>query len=398
MTNPPHDDVLVVKDLQVSFRLKKAQPPVLRRVSFSLEPGKTLGIVGESGSGKSVTCLALMGLLPRKRAIVEGEVLLNGRNLLKLSEREMRSVRGRQIGMIFQDPMTSLNPFMRVGRQLAEVLEVHEGLSRRRSKRRSLELMERVGIADAGARYQHYPHQFSGGMQQHLMIAMALLCRPRVLIADEPTTALDVTIQAQILELIRGLAADFGTAVLFITHDLGVIAGIADEVMVMYAGRAVEKAPVRQLFEQPLHPYTKALLRAVPNLYSDGPLIAIEGSPPLLHAPPSGCAFHPRCQTSLDSCAVDEQNLCDLNGRSRQLACSVICEELDADQEPTSSVEETIGYDDDDDDDEQDSMGEKYSPDTLDVASEGPISPNDDVAPVKDISAAKNSKKEAHER
>jgi len=324
VASPDSDDaVLVVRDLRVSFHANTSLVPVVRGVDFELHPGKTLGIVGESGSGKSVTCLALMGLLPRARTSISGDVRLGERHLLHMSERELQDVRGKKMGMIFQDPMTSLNPFMRVGRQLSEMLEVHEGLSRRQAKRRALELMERVGIPDTGARYQHHPHQFSGGMRQRLMIAMALLTRPKVLIADEPTTALDVTIQAQILELIRGLAADFGTAVLFITHDLGVVAGIADEVMVMYAGRAVEKAPVRQLFASPQHPYTRGLLQAVPKLYEGGPLIAIPGAPPQPHALPSGCAFRPRCRYAHDGCAEDIPPPVH-TADGRMLACPVV--------------------------------------------------------------------------
>lgn len=300
------DVALSVQNLSVAFESRQGLLRAVRGVSFDVAAGETLGIVGESGSGKSVSCLAAMGLLPDKSTQIDGSIKLAGQELLGLSEKRLQKVRGKQLAMIFQDPMTSLNPFLRVGKQLSEVLEVHENASRREARKRSIEMLERVGIADAPARYLHFPHQFSGGMRQRIMIAMALLCRPRVLIADEPTTALDVTIQAQILRLIKELAADLKTAVVFITHDLGVIAGVADKVSVMYAGRVVESAQTERLFKAPEHPYTQGLLQSVPRLHEDGALVAIPGHPPTLAQLPSGCAFHPRCPLAIEACRMHD--------------------------------------------------------------------------------------------
>jgi oligopeptide/dipeptide ABC transporter ATP-binding protein len=294
--------VLVLRDLTVRFSLDDAVVRAVSGVDLKLEAGKALGLVGESGSGKSVTSLAVLRLLEPSVAQVSGQVRLEGRELLGLPEREMRAVRGREIAMIFQDPMTSLNPFLRVGHQLTEVLLFHEEVGRREAKRRAIEMMERTGIGDADRRFSQYPHQFSGGMRQRVMIAMALLCRPKVLIADEPTTALDVTIQAQILELIRDLCNDLGTAVLFITHDLGVIAGLADDVAVMYAGRVVETGSVDEVLSSPAHPYTRALLASVPRIDGRAALRPIPGRPPSGTAVPPGCAFAPRCALARDAC------------------------------------------------------------------------------------------------
>jgi oligopeptide/dipeptide ABC transporter ATP-binding protein len=318
-TDGPHP-VLAVRDLAVSFKTDDGVVRAVDGVSFDLYRGRTLAVVGESGSGKSVMSLALMGLLPRTTSTVSGSASIDETSLIGASERELEEVRGKKIAIIFQDPMTSLNPFLRIGIQLSEVLEVHEGISRRAARRRCIELLERVGIADASRRYDHYPHQFSGGMRQRVMIAMALLTQPQVLIADEATTALDVTIQAQILELLRGLALDFGTATLFITHDLGVVAGIADDVMVMYAGRVVERGPVHMLFAKPRHPYTMGLLASVPRVHQDRPLTAIRGRPPDGVRIPSGCAFHPRCTFVVDACRATVPPLTPF-GQGQDVAC-----------------------------------------------------------------------------
>jgi oligopeptide/dipeptide ABC transporter ATP-binding protein len=291
-----------VSDLQVRFHLEQGIVRAVDGVSFRLFEGRTLGVVGESGSGKSVTSLALMRLLDPGLCEVSGSVQLEGRELLALPEREMRAVRGRDMAMIFQDPMTSLNPFLRVGVQLTEALHIHERVSRREARQRAIHMLARVGIADAAQRFTLYPHQLSGGMRQRVMIAMALLCRPRVLIADEPTTALDVTIQAQILELLRELSRELGTAVLFITHDLGVVASLCDDVAIMYAGRIVETGSVEAVLGRPAHPYTRALLASVPLLDDVRPLSPVPGAPPAGFRVPRGCAFAPRCSLAQDSC------------------------------------------------------------------------------------------------
>jgi oligopeptide transport system ATP-binding protein len=303
----PSTPILEVEGLRCTFHLDDGEVEAVRGVSFALKPGEKLAIVGESGSGKSVTNLALLGLVDRRAASVSGAVKFQGEALDVDDESRMRSVRGREIAMIFQDPMSSLNPFLTVERQLTEVLEVHEGLSRRKARVRIVEMLERVGIGEAARRARQYPHQFSGGMRQRVMIAMALLCRPKILIADEPTTALDVTIQAQILDLVRGLAEDFGTSIIFITHDLGVVAGLADRVAVMYAGRVVETGPTAEVFESPAHPYTRALLASVPRLTGEREeLKPVGGAVPSGAALPSGCAFHPRCVMARPSCAHEE--------------------------------------------------------------------------------------------
>jgi oligopeptide/dipeptide ABC transporter ATP-binding protein len=309
-SRPPSESaILEVRDLRVHFGDKEHGVQAVDGVSFDLYPGRTCGIVGESGSGKSATALALMALHDERTTDVKGSVRLQGRELVARPEQELLEVRGRRIAMIFQDPMTSLNPFLKIGRQLTEVLEVHEGLSRRAAKRRSIEVLERVGIPDAARRIEHYPHQFSGGMRQRVMIAMALLCRPDVLIADEPTTALDVTIQAQILSLLDELCHDLGASVVFITHDLGVIAGLADDLLVMYAGRVIEQGPTEAIFDHPQHPYTQGLLRSVPRIDSDAPLQAIGGKPPTGERRPSGCPFHPRCERARPGCSEQQPSL-----------------------------------------------------------------------------------------
>jgi oligopeptide/dipeptide ABC transporter ATP-binding protein len=333
VTSDGPQPVLAVRDLAVTFQSDDGVVRALDGVSFELHRGRTLAVVGESGSGKSVMSLAIMGLLPRSTSTVTGTAFVDDTPLIGVDDRALEEVRGKKIAIIFQDPMTSLNPFLRIGIQLSEVLEVHEGVSRRAARRRCIELLDRVGIADASRRYDHYPHQFSGGMRQRVMIAMALLTQPQVLIADEATTALDVTIQAQILELLRGLALDFGTATLFITHDLGVVAGIADDVMVMYAGRVVERGPVHMIFAKPRHPYTMGLLASVPRVHQDRPLQAIPGRPPDGVHIPSGCAFHPRCAFVVDTCKTMVPPLAAF-GQGQDVAC-IRAREIAPSQEPT---------------------------------------------------------------
>ncbi len=297
--------VLKVEGLKTLFRTKDETIHAVNGVSFQLREGELLGVVGESGSGKSVTMMSLMKLLPMPPAeIVEGSVEFNGQDLTKLEINELRLVRGGQIGFIFQDPMTSLNPVFTVGFQLMEPLRIHLGLSRRAARKRSVELLELVGIPEASQRLADFPHQFSGGMRQRVMIAIALSCDPKVLIADEPTTALDVTIQAQILELIRKLRVELGMGIIWITHDLGVVAGIADRVMVMYGGLIVEHADVHKLYEQPKHPYTRALLETLPSLDDSRTerLKSIQGQPPSLLTPPNACPFVARCEYVFDKC------------------------------------------------------------------------------------------------
>lgn len=300
--------ILQVEDLHVEFRTDEATVQAVSGVSFAVERGQTLGIVGESGSGKSVTNLAIMGLVPQPPGrVTKGQALYNGRDLLKLSTQELRSVRGHKIAMIFQDPMTALNPFLTVEEQLTEVTRLHLKHTRKQALAHAIEMLERVGIPGAAQRVHEYPHQFSGGMRQRVMIAMALSCQPDILIADEPTTALDVTIQAQILDLMRDLQQNTGTAIVLITHDLGVVANSCDQVSVMYAGKIVEQASAKALFAQPRHPYTLGLLNSMPRW--DAPagarLNVIEGQPPDLARLPSGCAFHPRCPYRFERCPTE---------------------------------------------------------------------------------------------
>jgi oligopeptide transport system ATP-binding protein len=298
--------VLDVRDLKTVFRTRGGEVHAVNSVSFHLQPGELLGVVGESGSGKSVTMMSLIGLLPSPPADVrEGQVLLNGRDLLTIGPDALRAVRGAEVGFVFQDPMTSLNPVFTVGNQIMEPLRTHMGMTKAQAETRAAELLDLVGIPDARKRLKSYPHQFSGGMRQRVMIAIALACEPKVLIADEPTTALDVTIQAQILELVRDLRSKLGMAIVWITHDLGVIAGIADRVMVMYAGQVVEQAPVHELFSNPRHPYTRALLKTIPSIAGGRAdrLQVIEGQPPILGAAPTACPFRARCTHAFDRCA-----------------------------------------------------------------------------------------------
>jgi len=296
--------LLEVKNLRTYFDTEDGVVKAVDDISFLLKRGETLGIVGESGSGKSVTNLSIIRLIPEPPGrIVSGEVIFNGQDILLLPPDEVRKIRGCRIAMIFQDPMTSLNPFLKISKQLGEVTQLHLGHSKGQAYEHAINMLETVGIPDARARVDNYPHEFSGGMRQRVMIAMALSCKPELLIADEPTTALDVTIQAQILELIKKLKEDTGTSVILITHDLGVVAGMTDHVIVMYAGKIFEQAKTTELFARPGNPYTKGLLRSVPDPTSEqGKLYQIPGSPPdVAHLPP-GCPFAPRCERAEDIC------------------------------------------------------------------------------------------------
>ena len=304
----PGTPILSVTDLQVEFAGHGRVVRAVRGLSYDIGPGETIGLVGESGSGKSVSALSLLGLLPKRVGkVTAGTAIFQGEDLLHLSDEKLRTIRGARIAMIFQDPLSSLNPVLTIGRQITEAIETHRNVSAKDAKKRAIELLELVGIPGAASRINDYPHQFSGGMRQRAMIAMALSCEPSLLIADEPTTALDVTIQAQILELLRRLRAELGMAVLLITHDLGVVAGFADRLAVMYAGRLVELGPTETLLADPAHPYTIGLLRSLPRL--DRPrqaaLTPIEGSPPDLASNLEGCPFAPRCAWRLDRCWTD---------------------------------------------------------------------------------------------
>jgi len=303
------EQLLEVNDLKVQFATEDGIVQAVSGISFKLEKGKVLGIVGESGSGKSVTAMTLMGLTRGVNARFEGEVLYKGTDLLKVSDKELQDYRGNELGMIFQDPMTSLNPVYRIGEQIAEAIRAHEKVDKRTARSRAIELLRQVGIPNPENRVDDFPHQFSGGMRQRAMIAMALSCNPSILIADEPTTALDVTIQAQIVDLVSRLKDDFDSAVVFITHDLGVIAEIADEIIVMYAGRVVERGSKRDIFYDPQMPYTWGLLGSIPRL--DRPraerLHTIEGMPPSLINLPEGCKFRPRCPHAFEKCMQEPE-------------------------------------------------------------------------------------------
>ncbi len=317
--------LLEVRDLKTQFFTQDGVVKAVDGISFYVNAGETLGIVGESGCGKSVSVLSVMRLIPQPPGkIVGGEVIFDGRNLLDLRDSEMRKVRGNQIAMIFQDPMTSLNPVLTIGRQIGEALELHLGMNKEESRRRSAELLSMVGIPEADARLDDYPHQFSGGMRQRAMIAMGLACSPQLLIADEPTTALDVTIQAQIVELVKRLRDEIGMAIVWITHDLGVVAGLADRMMVMYAGTVVEEAPVKEVYGNPRHPYTLGLLGSLPRLdeVRADKLTSIEGLPPDLIDPPPACPFEPRCDYAVDKCREVRPELEPVGPRHR-IACWV---------------------------------------------------------------------------
>ncbi len=315
--------LLEVEDLRTVFKTKDGDVKAVDGVSFHLDAGETLGIVGESGCGKSVTAMSIMGL-QRPGRIVGGKVVFNGRDLTKASETEMREIRGQEIAMIFQDPMTSLNPVFRAGWQVGEPLRLHRGVDRIKALAGAVAMLGKVGIPSPAERAKNYPHQFSGGMRQRAMIAMGLTTTPQVLIADEPTTALDVTIQAQILDLLRQVNREFGTATILITHNLGVVAGMCERVMVMYAGKVVESGPTTDVFAHPKHPYTWSLLRSIPRLDAERhePLKPIEGLPPNLIELPKGCAFHPRCTFKIERCSRDTPVL-NRVGETQLAACWV---------------------------------------------------------------------------
>jgi peptide/nickel transport system ATP-binding protein len=287
---------LEVKDLSVRFPVESGVVHAVNGLSFNLESGKSLGIVGESGSGKSVTSLAIMGLLKESSAQISGSIFLDGQELVTASERDMQKIRSTKISMIFQDSLAALNPYFRIGKQIAEVYQSHNKVSKADAKKRAIEMLDRVGIPNAAKRFSDYPHQFSGGMRQRAMIAMALVCNPKLLIADEPTTALDVTVQSQILELLKDIQKEFSTSIIFITHDIGVISEFADDVLVMYAGRAVEKGSVVSVLTKPQHPYSWSLLSSIPDLNSHVTKFhSISGMPPSMLELSKGCAFEPRC-------------------------------------------------------------------------------------------------------
>ncbi|MFI6942139.1 ABC transporter ATP-binding protein [Streptomyces sp. NPDC050418] len=299
--------LLEVRDLHVEFSTRDGVAKAVNGVNYTVSAGETLAVLGESGSGKSVTAQAIMGILdmPPGR-IPKGEIFFRGQDMLKMSNEERRNIRGQKIAMIFQDALSSLNPVLSVGYQLGEMFRVHQGLSKKEAKAKAIELMDRVKIPAAKARVNDYPHQFSGGMRQRIMIAMALALEPDLIIADEPTTALDVTVQAQVMDLLADLQREYNMGLILITHDLGVVADVADKIAVMYAGRIVETAPVHELYKRPAHPYTKGLLNSIPRLDQKGSeLYAIKGLPPNLTRIPSGCAFNPRCPQATDLCRTD---------------------------------------------------------------------------------------------
>jgi len=304
------EPLLEVRGLSVEFRSRSRRLPAVRDVSFRIGAGDSLGVLGESGSGKSVTALAIMGLLDRKRTVVRGEILFEGIDLRRIREAKAGSFRGGQIGMVFQDALAALNPVQTVGASIAEVLAYHAKAGRRSARHRAIDLMERVGIPAPAARYGSYPHEMSGGMRQRIMIAMALAAGPKLLIADEPTTSLDVTVQAQIMDLLKGLRAETGMSMLFITHDLGLSMEVADRLAVMYAGRIVEAGPAREVYTHPTHPYTRGLVDSMPRRTKKGQrLKPIPGAPPSLVALPAGCPFHPRCARAIERCTQERPKL-----------------------------------------------------------------------------------------
>ena len=324
MTEP----LLHIDDLHVHFNTSDGVVQAINGASLTLNPGEIVGLVGESGSGKSVTAMSILGLVPKPPAIYpKGRIMWKGIDLLSTPDRELREIRGGEISMIFQDPMTSLNPVYTIGHQISEMIRVHERISVRAAKARSIEMLDLVGMPNPAQRIDDYPHQFSGGMRQRAMIAMALSCSPELLIADEPTTALDVTIQAQILEILEKSARELNVAVLLITHDLGVVAGICDRVAVMYGGRLVEEAPVDDLFERPLMPYTWGLMRSIPQMdqVSSGRLYTIPGSPPVMSRPPKGCAFSPRCEFVIERCHTQVPELIEY-AANRMVRCHRVSE------------------------------------------------------------------------
>jgi oligopeptide/dipeptide ABC transporter ATP-binding protein len=316
------EPVLDVKNLTTQFQTQDGTVFAVNGVSFVLNKGEFLGVVGESGSGKSVTMMSLLRLIPIPPGeIVAGEAIFDGEDLITMDKNEIRKIRGGRIGFVFQDPMTSLNPVVKVGTQITEALKLHLGMNNQEAQERAVELLEMVGIPDAQARLKAYPHEFSGGMRQRAMIAIALACSPEILIADEPTTALDVTIQAQIIDITKELRDKLDTSVIWITHDLGVIASLADRVLVMYGGQIVEEGPVNELYLSPQHPYTSALLRSVPRLDQKGAgLESISGQPPSMRAPPTSCVFAPRCEYAYDRC-LKENPVLESVSDTHQVAC-----------------------------------------------------------------------------
>jgi oligopeptide transport system ATP-binding protein len=315
------EPLLTVEDLRVRFKTDQGHVYAVNGISFEIAAGETLGLVGESGCGKSVTSLAVLGLLSRNGEVTNGRAIFDGRDLIGLSDSQLRKVRGREVGMIFQDPMTSLNPVLTIGRQLREAIETHLGVDRREAIARAAALLDQVGIPSAKARLRDYPHQFSGGMRQRAMIAMALACNPKLLIADEPTTALDVTIQAQILDLLRTLVAEYNSALILITHDLGVVAGMCSRVAVMYGGLLMETGSTDQIFERPRHPYTLGLLSSIPRLdQKRRELRPIEGAPPNLGEPPGACPFAPRCAYRVEQSVLAVPALVEVE-RGHHVAC-----------------------------------------------------------------------------
>ena len=327
-----NDFLLSVKDLKTYFQTSEGLGKAVDGISLSVRSGETLGIVGESGCGKSVTALSILRLIPDPPGkIVGGEILFEGRDILKLPDAELRRLRGNEISMVFQEPMTSLNPVFTIGSQISEVLILHQKLSKRDAIQKSIDMLRTVGIPEPERRIDEYPHQLSGGMRQRVMIAIALACRPKILIADEPTTALDVTIQAQILELLLNLRKEFGSAVILITHDLGVIAETAERVVIVYAGRVVEEAETAELFHAPQHPYTQELLKSIPDIKSSGKgdnryLHEIKGIVPSIFHLPAGCKFHPRCPYVMDICREKEPDLFQ-NGENHTARCWLLKKE-----------------------------------------------------------------------
>jgi oligopeptide transport system ATP-binding protein len=313
--------LLTIEGLETIFKTYAGEVKAVRDVNLTVNEGEVLAVVGESGSGKSVTMMSVLRLLA-KNASVKGTALFNGQNLVSLSDKDLRKIRGREIAMIFQDPMTGLNPTLTIGTQMRESMMYHLGLSKPEADKRAIELLRLVGVPEAERRLNQYPHEFSGGMRQRVMIAMSLSCNPRLIIADEPTTALDVTIQAQILELLKRLQKEYGTAIIMITHNLGVVAGMADRVAVMYGGRVVEQGTCDEIFHNPTHPYTIALLRAVPRLDEGAKrkLESIPGAPPNMLKPPGGCAFHPRCPYAMQVCTEEAPAMQKL-GSTQASAC-----------------------------------------------------------------------------
>ena len=332
------DKILEVSDLQIRYVTDEETVRAVNGVSFTLERGESIGLVGETGAGKTTTALGIMGLVPDPPGeIVGGSILFEDQDLLKLPEKQMREIRGGKISMIFQEPMTSLNPIIRCGKQIAESLQLHRGMKKKEAMEEAIKMMQAVGIANPQARAYEYPHQMSGGMRQRVMIAMALACQPQILIADEPTTALDVTIQAQILDLIRDLNQEMNTSVVFITHDLGVVSELCDTVIVMYNGHIVEKAPTADIFREPLHPYTQGLLSAIPRITKERkPLSTIEGMVPNPVERIKGCRFWPRCPKACDRCRKEEPPVFSV-GEDRQVRCWLYAQADNGSQEAVTN-------------------------------------------------------------